>query len=648
MRIRSHMMTIAALALFPFSLAADGGTGAAFLNIDAGADVAAMGGTSASRPASVGAVFWNPGALGWLRGPEFSASHTEQGQSVRCEYLAGAYGSQRLTLALSVQALTLDGLEERTGPSATPLSTFGAVCLAPSLTCAKQFGSRLSAGTSLKLVYQKIGSDQASSFANDIGLSLLPGPSGLRTGAALTNWGSGIRFTDQSSPLPTRLRLGAGYDLLGGDLRLSGDVVKPRGRPLFACLGAEGVIRDRIMLRAGYKGGLTDDGGVAGLSGGIGLVARGFAVDYAAASRGALGLAHHVSLTFRPGAGSEAKAESTIATELQRRARLTAETFYRQGLAQMKAEKLDEAMASFDLALVWDPDFAEAARSLAEAREAAGDREADRYMTSGLAHFKAGRVVDAIADFGRVLEIKPDNQTAREWLRNASDALIASRPPGMMDSVAVLIARHLRAGASLLSAGEYVRAIDEWNGVLALAPGHATARASIDRARTMQRQAVEAALQRAESLEKQERLPAAMALVNRALAMDPGNEPALEKKRALASALRELSDVHARKGIELIARGDYAQAEVELKLALALDKDNRPAADQLSKIPSRRVTASAREISDLYLKGISAYTSEDYEQAIAFWQRVLELDPNHANARRNLDRAREKLRLINQ
>ncbi len=637
------------LVLAGAPLFAQAGTGASFLNIDAGAEAVALGGSAVSRTGSAWAAFWNPGSLGWLRGPELAASHSEQGHSVRCEYLAGAYGGHRLALAVSLQALTLDGLEERTEPSAAPLSAFGAAFLAPSLSFAKHFGDRLSVGTSLKLVYQKIGADQASSFANDIGLSFLPGPSGMRTGASLTNWGSGVKFAEQSSPLPTRIRLGVGYDLLSGDLKLSGDVVKPRGGPLFPCLGAEGSIRDGIRLRAGYRGGQAEAGGVAGLSGGMGLKVRGFEIDYAAASRGVLGLVHHVSLTFHPGAGSEARNENTIAAELQRRARITAETFFRQGQGHLLAGRPQEAAQSFDLALVWDPEFAEAGRALAEAKTAASEGEAARLLASGLSHFQAGRMIDAISDLGRILEIKPDHQAARQLLQKASDALLGSRPALPSDTAAdIKINRHLREGARFLATGAYSRAIGEWEAVLGLEPDHPAAKASIERTGILLRQAVEAALQKAEASAKQNRWPAALAYINRALELEPANELALARKKEVVETLNRLSETHARRGSELLAKGDYQQAEAELRLALALNRDNRTAAEQLNRLGSHRVKDNARLIGDLYLKGIAAYTQEEYAQAAAFWQRVIELDPGHTNARRNLERVREKLRILDQ
>lgn len=652
MRLRGPIITAMGtfLALMPGLLLAEGGTGASFLSLDAGAEAAAVGGAIASRPPSAAAVFWNPGALGWLKGAEFSASHVEIGLSARSQHLAAAYGGRRLSLALSLQSFTIGGLEERTEPSASPISTFGATGLAPAVTCARRWGRNISAGTSLRLVYQKIGPDQATAVAGDLGVGFDGWLPGFRAGAALTNMGGGVRFVDQSYPLPSRLRLGAGYDLMGGLLSVSGDMVKPRHRPLVACLGAEGFLMGRLSIRAGYKGGLSDAGGLAGLSGGLGARVGGYGVDYAAFSRGVLGLAHQFSLSYRPGVAAGARAERAISAELQRRARVTAESFHRQGLSQMRSGQPDQALASFDLALVWDPDYSEAAQSLGEARAIIEDREAGRHLASGLAAYSEGRLIDAIADFGRVLEIRPEHLGAREWLQKASDGLVATSPitGAAADSTARTIDRHLRTGTVLLAAKKYSRAVEEWGKVLVIDPEHATARSSISRAKALQQQAVEAALSRAEQLGRQGRWPAALAQVNRAMALDPGSDAAAARLREMAPSLKAYADTVADRGAGLFRKGMYGQAEAELRLALSLDRDNRTAAEYLSRVASQRSKAAASEIADLYLKGISAYTQEDYAQAVEYWQRVVELDPGHANARRNLERAREKLKIIGQ
>ncbi|MEO0180527.1 MAG: tetratricopeptide repeat protein [candidate division WOR-3 bacterium] len=53
--------------------------------------------------------------------------------------------------------------------------------------------------------------------------------------------------------------------------------------------------------------------------------------------------------------------------------------------------------------------------------------------------------------------------------------------------------------------------------------------------------------------------------------------------------------------------------------------------------------ASPEEIEVLYLKGVEAYRWEDFATAIYYWERVLELDPNHEKAKRGIERAKKYL-----
>ncbi|MCU0606935.1 MAG: PorV/PorQ family protein [Candidatus Edwardsbacteria bacterium] len=642
-------MLAAVLALVPGGLAADGGTGAAFLNLDAGADVIAQGGAAAARGGTAGAVFGNPGDLGWLWGTELTFGHAEHVQSVRHEHLAVARGFGRLAVALSVRSLTLGGMEERTVPSETPLSLFDATDLAPAVTVARVFGRRYAVGTSVKLVHQRVGADRATSFANDIGVSVVTGIAGLRAGAVLANWGSGVTFTDRSYPLPTRLRAGLGYALPGRPVTAAGDLVLPFHRPPFACLGAEAVVRRRLGLRAGYRGGSGGAGGLAGLTAGLGVKVRELDVDYAYASHGVLGAAHHVSLSFVPGRAG-GRDERAIAAELQRRARITAETFYQRGLAQLQEDKPEEALGNFDLALVWDPGYHDAGRASAETRAKLDDRRAGQLLAEGLAHYRGGGLIDAIAEFGRVLEIKPGHQAARDWLTTASNALVQARAAGdtLRGIAAAQVDRHMQAGAALLSAKDYGGAIREWQQALALDPNHPAAAAAVADARALQQQAVAEELRQADRFAARGKWPSALARVDRALSHDPEHGDAQAKKREFDAAVRDLAARHAKLGIDLFQQGRYEQAVVELKLALALDPGNKPAAEHLAKAASQRAIGRRDDLNDLYLKGINAYTQEEYQQAIAYWQRVVEIDPGHTNARRNIERARQKLKIISQ
>lgn len=52
------------------------------------------------------------------------------------------------------------------------------------------------------------------------------------------------------------------------------------------------------------------------------------------------------------------------------------------------------------------------------------------------------------------------------------------------------------------------------------------------------------------------------------------------------------------------------------------------------------------EIDALYREGTRLFSAGDYQQALRIWQRILNADPAHANARRNLERTRQKLEAL--
>ncbi len=68
-------------------------------------------------------------------------------------------------------------------------------------------------------------------------------------------------------------------------------------------------------------------------------------------------------------------------------------------------------------------------------------------------------------------------------------------------------------------------------------------------------------------------------------------------------------------------------------------REPRPSAAPAPKL-------SKEEIDALYREGTRLFSSGEYQQALRIWQRILNDDPTHANARRNLERTRQKLEAL--
>jgi tetratricopeptide (TPR) repeat protein len=641
---------MAILVLFSPLLRADTGeTSAGFLNLGVDASVLGMGSAAIALGDGVHSLFWNPAGLGVLDGTEATLMHAEHFQSIRHENLGIAHSLNSLNIGFSIKGLYVGGMEERTGPSAEPISMFSAAFLAPSLSAAKALTPDLSLGTTVKFVYQQISEDNAISFGSDIGATNKFGMSGFRAGIALANAGTKAKFGNSSYSLPAQLRTGFGYSSLNGGLSIALDVVKPFTDGFEFHIGAEGMIVQQLFLRAGYNSGLNDGGGLAGTALGLGLKIKNIDIDYAVNMYGVLGLTHNFSVSYIFGRAkyADTKGEQLIAQELQKRARLTAETFYQQGLMQQSGGNYEDALRNFDIALIWDPLYNDAIRAADETRTQLNTQRINSHLNLGIKAFNSVNYIDAIAEFGYALDIEPDNATAKAWLKAATDALVKVQmeKSKFTKDIENKITGYYEKALEHFARKEYPEAIAQWNKVLALDPAHSEARAYVEKAQIKIAEQIRESSRLIDTYVTQGKWIQALDEVNRILLFEPGNQQAVAKKDEIKKSLRNLSKDHTAKGIKLYKQGQYGQAETEFKVALNYYASNITANDYLNKIRSVRKESKGEDINVLYMKGVTAYTQENYQMAVFYWNRVLEIDSSHLNAQRNIKRAQEKLKI---
>jgi tetratricopeptide (TPR) repeat protein len=140
----------------------------------------------------------------------------------------------------------------------------------------------------------------------------------------------------------------------------------------------------------------------------------------------------------------------------------------------------------------------------------------------------------------------------------------------------------------------------------------------------------------------------------------------LERKRQEERIEREVQEsFEARKRAEVerhvqaarqfFEASDYFSSLSEWQQVLAWDADNveahqaiREIADTLNRLQeARNVDAATRVASqELFDVGIRYYTEKRYPEAIASWERVLEIDPDHALSRDYIERAAAEVRSL--
>jgi hypothetical protein len=293
--------------------ASSGTEGASFLDIPVGGAPAALGSAYSAQATDVYAPVWNPAGLGFLSAPEFTGTHVSYLGPLYYEHasLVVPLGKDHETgtapagIGASMQYLGSGDITAYDA-SGTPSGSFTTTFAAYTLAYGQKIGDRLSLGTGVKLITEKIADASASAYAADAGL-LYKVSSKLNLGAVIANVGQSIKFVNEADPLPLAGRLGATYQI-NPSWDVSTEGVYRRTGLASASLGAEWRYGGYFSFRGGYNTAhIKDLGAGSGLTAGVGLFFWGQEFSYAYVPVGDLGSTHYFSIVFR--FSSEARPE---------------------------------------------------------------------------------------------------------------------------------------------------------------------------------------------------------------------------------------------------------------------------------------------------------------------------------------------------
>lgn len=275
-------------------------TSAHFLKLDVGARQAAMAGAFAGLANDVNTINYNPAGLLQIGTISMTAMHNQWFQTIKYEYLGyaqkvwwgGAIGGNLSYIYMGDIAgsrFSKEGSYEK----ASDWTAWDA-CL--TLSYAHPWSDKLSTGINLKIIYEKIEQEDASTLAFDLGTFYQPPLDNLSFGLCLQNLGSGLKFIQDKSDLPMNLKGGIAVKLLDKHLLVAVDVNKPIDNNLNLRLGCEYWLLDTFALRFGYRTGLDMGSGFAG---GLGLKVMNYQLDYGFAPAGELGDSHRISMGMK-------------------------------------------------------------------------------------------------------------------------------------------------------------------------------------------------------------------------------------------------------------------------------------------------------------------------------------------------------------
>lgn len=571
-------------------------------SIGMGARELGKGGAAAAGLSNAGAIYWNPALLAFGDRSEIQLFHTNLFMDTRYEFAA-----------LSFPTLSSGGF----GFGIGDLSS-GKFDRYENYLPAGEFSSRqniimagygfspiknLALGASIKGVLIDIDDYRGSGFGFDLGMIYATNfIEGLSVGIKATDLtGPRVKLNEIQQRYPSAFRGGIAYDkkFTNVSMSINFDIenTEKGGGDIYT--GGELGIGDILFARLGYLGDRATFGG--------GLAYSGVKFDYAYLGLNDLGTSYRISLSYSFG-GSVA----------QRR------TAHENRLVADKIKAYDDK-AKADSRQKLD-------KQLAEAREL--EKQSDPYKT--------------LAAYYGVLGLDDQNVEATQKIASLFDQIrldISRQASGSY--IADLINRQISLGDSYLEKKQYDKAAQQYGFVLILDPQNQTAlshnaaidstrQAQLARDRAIARDAIQAGNYRK-----------ALETLDGILAVAPDDQQAQQGRNQIYRIME--SNKHLDKALRLYDQENYQAALVQTDSALAFN----PQSDGAKGLKHRLTQYTAKETTledikkntehwQIYLQGMDKYQSGDYEKAIELWRSLQQHYPNNPNLKRNIEQASDR------
>ncbi len=601
-----------------------GTTGANFLKIAVGARPLGMGGAFVAVADDVNAIWWNPAGIAETERKEVTLMHNEMGEDIRYQFLAYSQPVRKLGGGLggSISYLSVGEIQGYS-PGGIRTKKLSAYDLGISLCYGLGIVPSVSTGVNFKFIAERLADESTSTFALDIGGLWRTPVSGLRLGFNMQNLGGGVKFIQERSPLPLNGKLGCAYEFkfFGAESIVALDVNIPVDYSVFVNGGVECKIYDLIALRAGFK---SKDDLSSGLRLGIGIGGRNLVVDYSWLSRGDFDNSHRISATLRFGRKYE---ESMIERDIRKhfelgkkyfdngqllkahrefktillvspghkgardfisRIEVSVEevevakdiaNFFEQGEKFYEKGDLISARAMFEEIVALNPDHQEA-RDYINTIEQRFEEVVDSIFARGVSYYEQTNYVKALDEMKKVLTLNPDHEKAKEYvtlseskLREQERIKLELKRKQEEKRKRRKISTCLKRGLNYYKRKEWARAINSFNEVLALAPGHKIASEHI----------VICYYAQGLTLHKEGKLLEALRMFNNVLRLYPGHEEAQERISRIDEERKEKAEEYNRKGLVEYTRGNLQAAIEAWENALRLYPDLETARKNLER-----------------------------------------------------------------
>ena len=259
-----------------------GTVGMSFLRVVPSASIAAIGSGASARFTGPSTVWSNPALITQEDSRSVQFSHVEWVQGIKQEFASFVTASHIGHFGISFRVFDSGDIELRgPTPSAEPDDYYSITNASFSLSYAREIIHGISAGVTVKKLFEKVSMETAGGYGFDVGITARTPLEGLTLACAARNYGTMGKLKNDRSKLPSDVSFGAAYrgilPMKDYPFILVGDILLPKYGDSGVRLGLELEPVERFFLRTGYR----SDSDIEDVSFGIGLNFQMFSFDIA-------------------------------------------------------------------------------------------------------------------------------------------------------------------------------------------------------------------------------------------------------------------------------------------------------------------------------------------------------------------------------
>jgi len=647
----------------------DGGTRSVFSEMSGGRG-RAMGGAYAALVSDASSVDWNAGGLAFVQRRGALVLRSDYyGLQIGEEYAALVWPDWRWGVgAVSLQHFGIDGIEGRDDRNGVTESEFGSSQTQISLGYGRQVGEAWGVGGTFRFQRYQVANAEATGFAFDLGTQLSPG---LLLGWPQDFWERTtvgisarnlmepeIRLDQDVTHDPGTWRVGAAYThpfASSGHFTAAVDMERSGGLDSRIHAGVEIQLHPSIALRSGLTQGHPTMG--------AGLTWRDLAFDYVLENN-PIGDVHRVGFSYQFGSTLAEDQLSYLAAEEAR-----IQTRMEVAFEERQAGRVDELLAEARGALQ-SGDVRATLQSLAVVETLVPDDprshalSIEAWMLEARELEAEEKFSEAALAYNRVLAIDPDFADARSAHASAQEQSdVRAR---RSEQVRGLFAEALDA----FSGRDLVRSRTLLDEVLSIDPKDDDARSMRERTRTAIRREIEEKVAQADQFIRAGLLTDATGLLRKVQQLDPGNSEVTRLVERISTRRNEMARSASPSGgkvsnpnsSEASSSSTAANPPPPTTTRRQLSAEEKK---ELEGLYNRGVAASQEQRStdamryfehvyaakpdfpgvaeslkrECLVVGMDHFASSRLDEAIAVWQRALEVDPNDEKVRGYLKRA---------